>query len=201
MIKRLLVVFMILALGGLGAANMFGVNPLAFLQINQDRPALLKSITTVSQHHGAIGNFEVILDEKDSNAEWLPTFFVGRRTLFVAAGSVNAYVDLSGLTENDLTVSQDGKLVTVRLPEAQLDKPKLDLERSYAFSEERGVFDRLADTVQAPQQAPIYKAAEEKITAAAEESELRTRAYESTKAMLSGMLKSLGYEAKFETGQ
>ena len=74
----------------------------------------------------------------------------GRRTLFVAAGTVNTYVDLSGLADQDLTLSSDGKSTTVRLPEPQLDKPNLDHERSYVFSQDRGVLDAIADAIEPP---------------------------------------------------
>lgn len=74
---------------------------------------------------------------------WVPGFIADERSLFVAAGTVDAYVDFSGLAEGDLTLSDDGKSVEIRLPEAQLDKPNLDQGRTYLFSQERGVIDRV----------------------------------------------------------
>jgi len=127
----------------------------------------------------------------------VPEVIVGRHTLFVVADTVDAYVDLSGLAGEDLTMSDNGKSVTVRLPEAQLDKPNLGHDRSYMFAQDRGVLDRIADALGTPQQAEFYKLAETKLTAAAEESGLQTQTTETTKAMLTGMFGSLGIHATF----
>ncbi|SFT68669.1 DUF4230 domain-containing protein [Arthrobacter sp. ov118] len=120
-----------------------------------------------------------------------------RRTLFVAADTVNAYVDLSGLADKDLELLPDGKSVTVRLPESQLEKPSLDFGRSYTFDQDRGIFDRIADAFEAPDQAKLYKLAETKFAAAAAESELRKQATENTKAFLTSLCGRLGLQVTF----
>jgi len=199
MIKRLsiaLVGVIALGLAGLGVASLVGYSPLQVRQVDRSQPALLKSVKDISQYHAAVGNFEVVLDVED-DIPGIPALLAGRRTLFVAAGTVNTYVDLSGLAEKDLTLSADGKSATVHLPEAQLDKPNLDHDRSYIFSQDRGVVDAIADAIEPPQQAQFFKLAETKMTTAAEESELRKQASENTKVMLTGMFSSLGIQATF----
>ncbi|NKX54235.1 DUF4230 domain-containing protein [Arthrobacter mobilis] len=191
------VVGALVALAVLGAANTFGFSPFQSRQTDRSQPALLTSIKDISQYHAAVGNFQVVLDREDDDIAWMPDIIAGRRTLFVAAGTVNAYVDLSGLAEKDLKLSADGKSATVRLPEPQLDKPNLDHDRSYVFMQDRGVLDRIADAIETPQQAQFYRLAETKMTAAAEESELQKRAAENTKAMLTGMFGSLGIQVTF----
>lgn len=187
---------LVVVLAGLGAANMFGVSPFQVVQTDRSQPALLTSVQNISEYHAAVGNFQVVLDLED-DVTWVPDIVAGRRTLFVAAGTVNAYVDLSGLADKDLTLSEDGKSVTVRLPEPQLDKPNLDQDRSYVFAQERGVLDRITDAVVTPQQAEFDKDAEARLSAGAEESELRIRAAENTEAMLTGMFGSLGMQVTF----
>jgi hypothetical protein len=142
---------------------------------------LLKSVQDISQYHAAVGNLEVVLDIEDDVAG-IPAFIAGRRTLYVAAGTVSAYVDLSGLADKDMTLSPDGKSVTVRLPAPKLDKPNLDFDRSYMYDQDRGIVDRIADAIEPPQQAKLYQLAETKMTTAAEESDLRKQATENTKA-------------------
>lgn len=190
---------LVMAILGIGVATMNGFNPFnpfQSRQIDRSQPALLKSIKDLSQYHAAVGNFENVLDIEDEIVG-MPTFITGRRTLFVAAGTVNAYVDFSSLADGDLALSQDGKTVTVRLPEPQLDKPNLDQERSYVFSQERGVVDQIADAIETPQQAQFYKLAETKMAAAAEESDLRKRAAENTRSTLTSMFGALGLQVTF----
>lgn len=190
---------LVVAILGIGVATMNGFNPFnpfQSRQIDRSQPALLKSIKDLSQYHAAVGNFENVLDIEDEIVG-MPTFITGRRTLFVAAGTVNAYVDFSSLADGDLALSQDGKTVTVRLPEPQLDKPNLDQERSYVFSQERGVVDQIADAIETPQQAQFYKLAETKMAAAAEESDLRKRAAENTRSTLTSMFGALGLQVTF----
>ncbi|WP_045730239.1 DUF4230 domain-containing protein [Pseudarthrobacter chlorophenolicus] len=177
-------------------ASMLGFGPFAS-KSGRSQSVLLKSVRDVSQYHAAVGNFELLLDKKDDTGG-LPDFIAGRRTLFVAAGTVNAYVDLAGLADTDLTLAADGKSVTLRLPEPQLDKPNIDHERSYVYSQDRGIADRVVDAFTAPQQAELYLLAESDMAKAAEDSELRQRADENTKSMLTGLFGSLGYEVSFE---
>jgi hypothetical protein len=193
----LVVVGVLVALAILGAANTFGFSPFQSQQTDRSQPALLTSIQDISQYHAAVGNFEVVVDREDDDIAWMPDIIAGRRTLFVGAGTVNAYVDLSGLADKDLKLSEDGKSVTVLLPEPQLDKPNLDHDRSYVFDQKRGMVDRIADAIDTPQQQQFYKLAETKMTTAAEESELRKQATENTKAMLTGMFSSLGIKVTF----
>lgn len=183
-------------MAGLGVVNMLGFIPFQANTVDRSQPVLLKSIQDVSQYHAAVGNFEVVLDLEEGGAG-MPGFIAGRRTLFVAAGTVNAYVDLSALTEKDLKLSADGKSVNVRLPDPKLDKPNVDFDRSYVFDQERGIVDRIVDAFETPEQAKFYQQAESKMAAAAEESELRKRAAENTEAMLTGTFSALGISVTF----
>ena len=141
-------------------------NPFQSKTTDRSQPALLKSIQDISQFHAAVGNFEVVLDV-EHDVKWVPGFIAGERSLFVAAGTVNAYVDFSGLAEGDLTLSDDGKSVEIRLPEAQLDKPNLDQDRTYLFSQERGVINRVGDALSTQDQQELYQLAEQKLVSAA----------------------------------
>ncbi|MCX6499369.1 MAG: DUF4230 domain-containing protein [Arthrobacter sp.] len=197
-LAKVIVGALVLTLVGLGVASVLGFSPFQLGRTDRDHPALLKSIQNVSQYHAAVGNFEVVIDDKTDDT-WVPPIIAGRRTLFVAAGTVNAYVDMTRLADKDLTLSPDGKSARIRLPEAQLDKPNLDLDRSYTYSQDRGVLDRIADAIVAPEQEKkVQILAERKFTDAAEKSELRKRAVENTRSMLTGMFSSLGIQVTFE---
>jgi hypothetical protein len=172
------------------------LNPFGTDTIDRSQPALLQSIRDLSEYHAAAGDFQVIVDvEKD--VRFVPSVISGRRSLFVAAGTVDAFVDFGGLTEDGLKVNEEAKTVEVTLPGAALAKPNLDPERSYLFDQQRGAFDRLNDLITPPDQHEFYVTAERKLTEAAEQSDLRNRAEENTRAMLTGMLQALGYQVSF----
>lgn len=187
----------VVALAVLGIANLFGYSPFPASQGDRTQTVLLKSIKDVSQLHSAIGTFELVVDTGDDD-EGMPDIIAGRRTLFVAAGTVNAHVDLAGLAEKDLTLSPDGKSVELRLPEPELDKPNIDHDRFKVYKDDRGLVDRIADVFDAPQQAELYKLAETKMAAAAEKSELRERAAENARATLTGLFRSQGFQVTFK---
>lgn len=168
-------------------------NPFRTETVDRSQPVLLQSVQEISQFHAAVGTFEVILDQEE-DVRWVPGFIAGERSLFVAAGTVNAYVDLSGLADGDLTLSEDGTTARIRLPEAQLDPPNLDHDRTYLYSQERGVINRLGDTISTQDQQELYQLAEEKMTVAAQESGLTQQAEENTRTMLTGMFDALDIE-------
>ena len=137
-----LVLGAVLAVGVLVAAGLTSASfPFQTETVDRSQPVLLQSVQEISQFHAAVGTFEVILDQEE-DVRWVPGFIAGERSLFVAAGTVNAYVDLSGLADGDLTLSEDGTTARIRLPEAQLDPPNLDHDRTYLYSQERGVINR-----------------------------------------------------------
>ncbi|MCP3817494.1 DUF4230 domain-containing protein [Streptomyces sp. A3M-1-3] len=158
-------------------------------------PALLKSIQDMSRYEAASGNFQVVVDlEKD--AKFLPDAIRGSRTLYVGAGTVGAYVDLGRADGNSVTVNKDRTAATIRLPHAQLGKPALDADRSYAVSKQRGLLDRLGDffSDNPADERAVHRLAAQHIGEAAEESELAARAEKNTTSMLQGLLHSLGFE-------
>ena len=61
-------------------------------------------------------------------------------------------------------------------------------ERTYLFSQERGVINRIDDALSTQDQQELYQRAEQKMVSAAKESELVHQAEENTRAMLIGML-------------
>ncbi|MFE3453203.1 DUF4230 domain-containing protein [Nonomuraea sp. NPDC059194] len=170
------------------------LNPFDERVVDRSQPVLLESIHDLARFEAATGAFQVVVDlEKD--APFLPDAVKGTRTLFVGAGTVDAYVDFGSLAKDAVTVNADRTAVTVRLPAAQLEKANLDNKRSYVFAQQRGLIDRVQGFLSSsPQdQQELYVLAEKKITEAAVSSDLRARADTNTKAMLEGLLKSLGF--------
>jgi Protein of unknown function (DUF4230) len=169
-------------------------NPFGEKTIDRSQPVLLESIQDLSRYEAATGNFQVVIDvEKD--AKFIPSAIMGERTLFVASGSVDVYVDFAEIGGSALRVSQDKRSVEVRLPRPALEKPNLDNKRTYVFAQQRGIVNQVRDLVgnDPNRSQKLYQLAEQRLRSAAQESGLTARAEQNTRAMLDGLLKSLGF--------
>ena len=67
-----------------GSLNPFGEDTK-----DRSQPVLLKSLENLSDYHAATANMQVVVDV-EQDARLLPSFIKGERTLFVAAGTVDA---------------------------------------------------------------------------------------------------------------
>src|SRR5215475_2195100 len=170
-------------------------NPFTSQRTDRSGPVLLVSIQDLSRYEAASGNFQVIIDLQN-NRRFLPEFLFNERSLFVADGSVDAYVDFSKIGQGDIKLdSTDSKKVTIDLPAPQIEPPNLDLGRSYLYATQRGLINRFSDVFggNSTDEQQLYQLGQQKIAAAALDSQLPKRAEQNTRAMLTGMLRSLGY--------
>jgi hypothetical protein len=174
------------------------LNPFATETTDRSQPALLQSVRDLSQYHAAEGDFQVIVD-LEHDVAWVPDIIAGSHTLFVARGTVSAYIDFDTLSDKALTVDTEKKTVQVHLPAPKLAKPNLDQEHTYVYSEDRGVWDRVKSMFEPQDQREFYVLAQKKIGDAAKETGLTTRAERNTRQMLTGLFASLGYKAEFPT--
>ena len=149
-------------------------NPFATETVERGGPAVLKSIRDIGEYRAASGDFEVIVDLEEDTG--LPDEILGERTLFVAVGDVDASVDLGGLGQEAVDVA--GTSVSVTLPPPRLSEPRLDLERSYVYSRERGILNELGDLFRDERnvEREVYLAAEEKIASGAQSAGILRRA-------------------------
>jgi hypothetical protein len=193
----LLVVVLALTVAGLSGLRLWPSfpNPFATRQVDRSQPVLLQAIEDLEVYKAATGNFQVVVDLEESS-RGIPLVVKGQRTLFVAGGSVDAEVDFSGLDEGAIKVSgEDRRRVEITLPRARLTRARVDPDQSRVFSRERGLLDRLGSVLSdnPTSERELYQLAEDKMEAAAAQSDLVGRAEQNTRAMLESMLRSLGY--------
>jgi len=169
-------------------------NPFSSRTVDRTQPALLQAMEDLSDYKAAAGNFQVLVDsEKD--AKYLPSFIRGERTVYSAAGTVDASIDFSNLNAQSILVSEDRRSVTISLPAPTLSEPHLDLDQSQVVSRDRGILDRLgsvfSDTPTGERELQL--AAQEKMKLAAAASDLSARAEQNTRKMLESLLGNLGF--------
>jgi Protein of unknown function (DUF4230) len=195
-----LVVLCLLIIGiAVGVGWLRGVlpdfdNPFASETIDRSGPAVLRSIQNLHEYHAASGNFQVIVDLEEDTA--LPDELLGTRTLFIAAGTVDATVDFSQLGGDSVEVSQDRRAATITLPRPQLGGARVDPGRSYVYDQQRGVFNKIGALFSDDpnDERRLYLLAEDKLAEAARGGAgLVPRAEENTRRMLTSLLGSLGF--------
>ena len=176
------------------AGNIFGFLDFSERTIDRSQPPLLLSLTDLSEYRAASANFEVVVDlEKDT--KYLPDFIKGQRVIMVAAGNVDAAVDFSQLKDENVEVSADRKTVRITLPAPKLSDVRLDHDKTYVADRQRGLADRIAGVFGNPANDQyLYEAAEHKLAAAAAESQILELAKTNTRAMLTSLLTSLGFD-------
>jgi hypothetical protein len=175
------------------------LNPFKEETVDRSGPVLIKSLENLSEYRAASANMQVVVD-LEQDTDLVPSFIKGERTLFVAAGSVDAAVDFAGLGRSPgaVQVSDDRKEVAITLPPARLTEPRLDQARSRIYDRDRGALDRIEEAFSddgGADQQELYVLAEDKLTeAAASDPSLLRTAERNTRSMLEGMMRGLGFE-------
>ncbi|HEY2795290.1 MAG TPA: DUF4230 domain-containing protein [Micromonosporaceae bacterium] len=192
-IAALTVVVLVLVIGLVTGFAHFS-DPFGSKTTDRSQPPLLLSIKNLARFQAATGNFQVVVDVTNDKSH-IPDFLYSQRSLFVAAGTVSAYVDFSHLGSSNVVTSADRRTATLTLPAPALDTPSIDPARSYVYAEQKGLVNKLEDLVKSDpgQENQLYRLAATKIAAAAAGSELTQRAQTNTTSMLTGMLKGLGF--------
>ena len=126
-----LVAFALIALVAVLPALLPSLNPFGTDTKDRSGPVLLKSLENLSEYRAASANLQIVVDV-EQDAKLLPSFIKGERTLFVAAGTVDAAIDFSGLSRQNgaVRVSEDRKAVSITLPAATLTEARVDPSRS-----------------------------------------------------------------------
>jgi len=182
----------LLALFGLARLTHW---PFGSEERDRSGPAVLTAMRDLSEYHAATGQYQVLIDIQQ-DAKFLPDIIKGKRTIFLAIGSVDSYVDFRKLGDDAVSVSSDRKSVSITLPRAQLSKPNVDPDQSRVLNQDLGVIDRLGNLFSDqpnPQNQQMYQVAEQRLADAARQVGLQKRAEDNTKATLDKLMRSLGF--------
>ncbi|WP_322768576.1 DUF4230 domain-containing protein [Frankia sp. Cr1] len=194
----LIVVGAVLVLAGIGFVSGWRpslTNPFGQERIDRSPPAVLRSLTDLSEYHAASAHFEVVVDLADET-RFIPASLRGERTLFVGVGSVDSVVDFGKLGADAVTVSEDRRTVSVHLPAPTLSEPRVDPEHSYVVARQKGVLDRIGGflTGSPSDDRELYVVAADRMTQAAKaDGSVLTLAQRNTTGMLRGLFSALGF--------
>jgi hypothetical protein len=179
---------------GLDFLPGFG-NPFDTRTAERVDPPLLLTIQDLAEFRAASGTFQEVV-EIEQDIDNLPDWFAGRKTTFLAVGTVDAVVDFGQLDSTAVQMSADRTVATIRLPKPRLTGATVDPARSRPLDTDRGLTDRLGDALgDGPQggDRELYLLAQRSIAAAATQSDLQRRAEDNTRRTITALAQSLGF--------
>jgi hypothetical protein len=116
------------------------------------------------------------------------SFLVGDRLILVAHGQIIAGIDLGKMTEDDITVSGDGR-VTVNLPPAEILVVTLDNQQTYIYDRDTGPIG-----MNPALESEARKAAEQEILNAALEDGILDMAQKNGEIYILRLVLALGFD-------
>lgn len=180
-----------------GLRSVLDWPPFGNREIDRSGPAVLTAMRDLADYHAASGSYQVVIDLEE-DAQWVPDVLKGKRTIFLAIGSVDAFVDFRSLGADAVRVSSDRRSVTLRLPRAQLARPTVDPRESRVLDRDLGLLDRLGGVFSDdpnPQDQRLWRLAEERLSGAAKQVGLTERAEANTRTTLARLLGALGFRS------
>jgi hypothetical protein len=150
--------------------------------------AVLTALSDLDELHAATAELQVVVEIED-DTRFLPDVLSGRQTTFLAAGSVDAVVDLG-----DAAVAEkDDGTVVVTLPAPRLGEPAIDHDRSDVLDRDRGALDRVADAFGEPDDdGDLYRLASRELLRSAGETALLEQAEASARSTVEELLDQAG---------
>ena len=180
---------------GFQVADWLPDGPLGQDVVDRSTPPLLLALEDLSEYHAATGTFQVVVD-REVDTRYVPSVISGEQVSFLATGTADAYVDLEGLDAGRVTLSPDGTSASIALPAPQLGEVRIDPAQSRVLDRDRGLLQRVGDALEdnPVDDSELYALAEDRLAAAATQSDLRERAEANTRDMLTGLARSLGVQ-------
>jgi hypothetical protein len=182
-------------LGILAVGVVAWIDPFGDEQVDRSGPAVLERIRTLEEFNAAEANFTQDVD-LEQDAKYLPDFIKGERVTALVTGKVRATVDFSQLDDEGVTVSGDRSTIRLVLPDPVLSDAEIEESSTRVVSRDRGLIDRVGDAFAGNpvDDQPLYEAAEQKLEAAASDSDLVAQARTNTETWLTTFLTAAGFE-------
>jgi hypothetical protein len=137
---------------------------------------------------------ESVIVTRESGGTDFEQLLAGEKVLLVAAGDVEAGVDLASLDRNDVRVS--GETVTIRLPEPEILSVSLDEEKTRVYDRDFGPLNLRPDDDLVEQ---ARAAALDRIEQAARDEDILAQADQNAENGIGAFVTSLGFEeVRFE---
>src|SRR5688572_8122597 len=196
----------LLAFAGIsdGISKLFGWIPNPFQEpkrvIDVSRPTIIESIKGVSDLATVKYQMEKIVVGTSTGV--LPEWLVSDKLVLIAYGEVVAGIDLSGITEDDITTHDENSTVPtdtvrIKLPPPKIIYSKIDNGKTQVFQRDTTIFTRADPNLE----TAVRTEAERQMVDGAVENGILKHAQTNTETVLRSLLTGLGYkQIEFEQG-
>ena len=131
---------------------------------------------------------------RETGGTELRRFLTGEEVILVAVGDVEAGVNLSDLTEEDVQIEEN--VVTLNMPEPEISSVALDEEETRLYDRDQGILRLRADETLVEE---ARREARDELEAAARQNDIRATAESNAEDTIRTFLTTLGYEqVRFE---
>lgn len=155
--------------------------------INTNRTAVIKEIQSLQRLETAQFTIEKVIDAQTSGTEW-EQFLFGDKLLLIAHAQVIAGVDMSKITDQDISIQ--GKKITLTLPASELFMTDLDESKTQVYDRQKGLLTKGEDQLE----SQARQAAEQTMTVAACEGDILVTAANNARQQMEKLLLALGFE-------
>jgi len=101
--------------------------------------AVIQRIQQLSRLETASYTVEQVIDVRQGQGNPVFDFFAGDNLLLIAHGTVVAGVDLNKLDAGAVTISPDGRTITLRVPPVQIFDSHLDSSKTRVYSRDQRI--------------------------------------------------------------
>lgn len=158
-----------------------------------DRGGTILQIRSLNRLETQSFSAERVIEAKVERGNALD-MLLGERLLLIARGEVVAGVDLSKLRDSDVTISPDGKRISLRLPPSEIFSSRIDNANTRVYDKQSGVGTRLFGTENKDLESQARQGAEGEILKAACESQITQRAADEARRSIEQFLKLADFE-------
>lgn len=156
-------------------------------------PVVVEDIQKLDQLDTVRMTQSVVVTKETGGTE-LRRFLTGEEVILVAVGDVEAGVNLSDLTEDNVRV--EDKTVTLQMPEPEISSVSLDEDQTRLYDRDQGVLRLRADETLVEE---ARQEAQDELVAAARQNDIRATAESNAEDTIRTFLTTLGYEeVRFE---
>lgn len=173
-----------------GAASRPVLPPLSSsVTVVKPAPNVLVAVRDLARLESTSFHMERVIDLSDQQSHVFGLLQVEDAILLVAVADISAGVDLTKLTEADLSADARSGKVRVRLPAPEVLHAALDSTRTYVHTRRTSALARRKENLE----TRARQEAERVLVDAAKEAGILARAGENASRVVEGLVRSLGY--------